>query len=152
MGKEFKKKRKSFAGRFPPRRPAATAPRPISACEPDLPPVTAPPTLTAGTHLSGPSSPQILPCSTLACRHWRVPHRSVVHASIPSRHSAATCVPTPWSRRIAAHAAWRLVDAVVCAPPCFSLRRQDAGANRSTTRPSSSPLHWPSCQCRKCTV
>jgi hypothetical protein len=57
LEKEFKLKKCSRA-RFPLRRPASAAPRPISTREPDLPPVTALPTLTAGTHLSGPSSPK----------------------------------------------------------------------------------------------
>jgi hypothetical protein len=48
-------------GRFPPCCPASTAPRPISTCKLGLPPVTAPPTLTAGTHLLGPSSPKSSP-------------------------------------------------------------------------------------------
>jgi hypothetical protein len=146
MGKEFKKKKK-FHGPF------SSAP---ACCYSTLTRLRARARPTSRYRSADTDSrdppvgaffPQILPCSTLTCRRWRVPRRSVVHASIPSHHSAATCVPTPWSRRVTARAAWRLVDAVVCAPPCFSLRRQDAGANCSMTRPSSSPLHWPSCRC-----
>jgi hypothetical protein len=49
--KEFKLE-KGVSGRFPPRRPASKAPRPVSVSEPGLLLIIAPPTLTTETHLS----------------------------------------------------------------------------------------------------
>jgi hypothetical protein len=83
MEKEFQKG-KGFAGRFPPRRPASTAPLPISTRESGLPLVTMPLPLTAGTHQSGlspPNPPLLLPA-------WqRQPncHYQVGHPSPPPR-------------------------------------------------------------------
>jgi hypothetical protein len=89
MGKEFQK-RKSLVGRFPPCQHASTAPRLISAREPGLPHVTAPPTLTAGTHLSGPSFPKssLAPCSCVITGEFPIVEPS-------TRRFILTTVPLP---------------------------------------------------------
>jgi hypothetical protein len=63
MGKEFEKGR-GFTDHFPLHWPASIVPRPIYARELGMPPITMPPTLTVGNHLSGlspPNPPLLLP-------------------------------------------------------------------------------------------
>jgi hypothetical protein len=65
-----------------------------------LPPFTAPPSLTDGAHLSGPSSPNP-PCSALACH--RVGHTSSAHTtSMPTFHLPSWAIASP-SRDVKRH-------------------------------------------------
>jgi hypothetical protein len=85
--------------------PALQRPRLISKCEPSLPPVTAPPTMMAGVHLSGLSPLNSLPCRTLVgvitvipiVKRGRCPH--------PRAMAMPTCTPTSLSRSIPPRAA-----------------------------------------------
>jgi hypothetical protein len=83
--------------------------RPISMCEPSLPPITAPPTLTVGGHLSGLSPPNpplllarvSLPVSSPSLSHPRIDSLSAqcchlcAHTLEPSRHHSCSMAPCP---------------------------------------------------------
>jgi hypothetical protein len=121
---------KGVSGCFPPRRPASTAPRPISACELSLPPITTPPTLTTETHMSGflPPNPP-WPCARWHC--CRDSHRCAIHPLPPPRHSIARqcdCLLEP-SRCVPSHAVVGSLHAV-----CHRCAR-DAVAKLPATRP-----------------
>jgi hypothetical protein len=75
--------------------------------------------------------------------------RRADHPSPPLHLSVATYVPTPWSChtvpscRVASH---RCCCCLLCHRRCT---RRGCYARSSTMRPSSSPLRWPGCSCRK---
>jgi hypothetical protein len=136
--KEFQLE-KGVSGHFTPRRPTSTMPRPVSTREPGLPPITAPLTLTTGTHLSGLLPPN--PPRPRAC--WRCCRDSyccIIHPLPPLCHSVAhLCAyllepSCPISCR-------RYVASCHCATVAH-LRRcaRDACAKCPTTRPCAASL------------
>jgi hypothetical protein len=81
-------------------------------------PVTAPPSLTDGAHLSGPSSPNP-PCSTPTCHRRPNSHRHAGRTSSARTTSLPSCPPVTVSRRIASSccvASHRCCPLLCCRP------------------------------------
>jgi hypothetical protein len=131
MGKEFQK-RKSFMSCFPPCQHASTAPRLISAREPGPPHVTAPSTLTTGTHLSGPSFPKssLAPCSRVIAGEFPIAEPSTclfILTTVPPPvrlHPGAVVLP------LVQRGVWSVVPSVLHPASCCTAQMPEPTARR----------------------
>jgi hypothetical protein len=127
MGKEFQKV-KSFVGRFPPRQHASIPPRPTSVHEPGLPPVSALPTLTAGTHLSGLSPPN--------------PPLLRAHVSSARATSMSTCPPAIVNCHLTLNVPLRHLTLSRLHCYCPSLRQPGSDDDALTQHAMLAKLSW----------